>query len=180
MNQDWLSLRLNPRLQRLRAKISADPYYRFQSAEEIAIAFSLGIHIDVNQATVDDWLRLPGLSIHQARLLSQLSQSGVKFYSIEDIAAALGVTAARLEPLKQILNFSYYDEEILAISPQLINPNTATVEMLGNIPFVDINLAEVIIKNRVEYGTYKNIIDFQSRLSLSGETLAQLMHYLKF
>jgi DNA uptake protein ComE-like DNA-binding protein len=180
MNQDWLSLRLNPRLQRLRAKISADPYYRFQSLEEIAIAFSLGIRIDVNQATVDDWLRLPGLSIHQARTLSHLAQSGVKFYCVEDIAAALGMTAARLAPFQQILNFSYYDEEILAISPQLINPNTATLDILVKIPFIDLDLAEVILENRSALGKYKNIIDFQSRLNLSGETLAQLMHYLKF
>lgn len=180
MNQDWLSLRLNPRLQRLRAKISADPYYRFQSLEEIAIAFSLGIRIDVNQATVDDWLRLPGLSIHQARILFQLAQSGVKFYCVEDIAAALGMTAARLAPFQQILNFSYYDEEILAISPQLINANNATLEMLAKIPFIDLELAEVIIENRSRQGKYQNIIDFQSRLNLSGETLAQLMHYLKF
>ena len=53
----------------IRNKIANDPYYRFQSLQEIAIAAELGIKIDVNQATVDDWLRLPGLSIHQARSL---------------------------------------------------------------------------------------------------------------
>lgn len=73
----------------LRAQILADPYYRFQSLAEVALAAELGISIDVNQASVDDWLRLPGLSIHQARQLVQLTQNGVQFYAIEDIAAAL-------------------------------------------------------------------------------------------
>ncbi|MEL7421226.1 MAG: ComEA family DNA-binding protein, partial [Cyanobacteria bacterium J06555_3] len=42
----------------IRNKIANDPYYRFQSMKEIAIAAELGIKIDVNLATVDDWLRL--------------------------------------------------------------------------------------------------------------------------
>jgi len=93
---NWLPL--NPRLQKLRTKLLNDPYYRLQSGEEIQIAAKLGIRIDANQATVDDWLRLPGLSIHQARSLVELSRSGVKFYCIEDIAAALAIPAPRLEP----------------------------------------------------------------------------------
>ncbi|MBN3922070.1 MAG: ComEA family DNA-binding protein, partial [Nostoc sp. NMS4] len=68
---NWLPL--NSRLQKLRAKLLNDPYYRLQSGEEIQIAAQLGIRIDANQATVDDWLRLPGLSIHQARSLVELS-----------------------------------------------------------------------------------------------------------
>ena len=80
--KNWLP---NSRLQRLRSKLLNDPYYRLQSGEEIAIAAQLGMRIDANQATVDDWLRLPGISIRQARALSDLTCSGVKFYCIEDI-----------------------------------------------------------------------------------------------
>ena len=72
----------------LRSRIVEDPYYRFRSAFEIAVAADLGVKIDVNQATVDDWLRLPGISIHQANQLVTLSQAGVAFYSISDVAAA--------------------------------------------------------------------------------------------
>ena len=49
----------------LRSRILENPYYRFQSPFEIAVAADLGVRIDVNQAGVDDWLRLPGISIHQ-------------------------------------------------------------------------------------------------------------------
>lgn len=75
--REWLQQRqsssqsLNQRLQ--------DPYYRFQSVEELRLAAVLGVRLDVNQASVDDWLRLPGLSIHQARLLVTLNQSGCSF-----------------------------------------------------------------------------------------------------
>jgi DNA uptake protein ComE-like DNA-binding protein len=94
---------------RLQAQILNNPYYRFQSLQEIQVAVSLGVRIDVNQACVDDWLRLPGLSIHQARSLAKLSESGVQFYCIEDIATALSLPLQRLKPLEQILSFQYYD-----------------------------------------------------------------------
>ncbi|NDJ24290.1 ComEA family DNA-binding protein [Nostoc sp. B(2019)] len=175
---NWLPL--NPRLQKLRAKLLKDPYYRLQSGAEIEIAAVLGIRIDANQATVDDWLRLPGLSIHQARSLVELSRSGVKFYCIEDIAAALSMPLPRLEPLKPLLNFSYYDDESLTNSTHLVNPNTATVEKLAQVPFIDLSLAQAVVQNRLSAGPYRNLVDFQRRLELSGDAIAQLMHYLRF
>ncbi|RUR80766.1 helix-hairpin-helix domain-containing protein [Chlorogloeopsis fritschii PCC 9212] len=180
MNQDWLSFRLNPRLQKLRSRLLNDPYYRLQSVEEIAIAASLGIRIDANQATVDDWLRLPGLSIHQARSLVDISRVGVKFYCIEDVAAALGVSAQRLKPFELILIFSYYEDETEDNITYVINPNTATVESLIKVPFIDTSLAEAVVENRLSKGPYQNLVDFQRRLNLSGDVLAQLMYYLKF
>jgi DNA uptake protein ComE-like DNA-binding protein len=175
---NWLPL--NPKLQKLRAQLLKDPYYRLQSGEEIQIAAVLGIRIDANQATVDDWLRLPGLSIHQARSLVELSRSGVKFYCIEDIAAALSMPLPRLEPLKPLLNFSYYDDESLANSTVLVNPNTATVEKLAQIPFIDFSLAQAVVQNRLSAGPYRNLVDFQRRLELPGDAIAQLMYYLRF
>lgn len=165
--------------QSLRERILNNPYYRLQSAEEITVAASLGVKIDVNQASVDDWLRLPGLSIHQARSLVELSHNGVRFYCLEDIAAALSLPLARLKPLEPVLSFCYYDaDEIYTIG--LLNPNTASVEMLTKIPGVDAFLARTIVQNRQAEGTYQNLADFQRRLSLSGELTSQLMHYLRF
>ncbi len=179
MNSNWWP-RINPRLQKLRQKLLNDPYYRLKSGEEIAIAVELGIRIDANQATVDDWLRLPGLSIHQARTLVELAKTGVKFYCVEDIAAALGLPAQRLKPLEIILLFGYYDDESVDAITCVVNPNTATIESLLKVPFIDSSLAQAVIDNRSLSGPYRNIVDFQKRLNLSGETLAQLMYYLQF
>jgi len=173
----WLPLNL--KLQKLRAKLLSDPYYRLQSGEEIQMAAELGLGIDANQATVDDWLRLPGLSIHQGRSLVELSRAGVVFYCIEDVAAALGLPLQRLEPLKPMLNFNYYDDSSLD-KPQPVNPNTASVESLSKIPFIDLSLAQKVVENRLAVGYYKNLVDFQQRLELSGDAIAQLMYYLRF
>ncbi|MEO3704432.1 ComEA family DNA-binding protein [Trichormus azollae] len=175
--KNWLPINL--KLQKLRAKLLNDPYYRLQSGEEIQMAAQLGMRIDANQASLDDWLRLPGLSIHQGRSLVELSRSGVKFNSVEDIAAALSVPVHRVEPLKPLLNFNYYDDECLANTTQ-VNPNTATVETLMNIPSMDLYLAEAVVQNRLTAGSYRNLVDFQQRLQLSGEAIAQFMYYLRF
>ncbi|MEB3295638.1 MAG: ComEA family DNA-binding protein [Synechococcales bacterium] len=179
---DWLtSAAGNPTLpwQTLKTKIAQDPYYRFQTLEEIHLAAKMGVQVDVNTATVDDWLRLPGLSIHQARLLVQLLESRVQFYCVEDIAAAIGVSAQRLQPLTPILRFCYYDPDSLDRCDRC-DPNLATVETLQTLPSVGPALARAIVRHRTSHGDYRNLVDLQQRLNLPSRTIAELMHYLKF
>lgn len=174
--RDWL---VNvTQSQSIRARILSDPYYRFQTLDELQLAASLGIQIDVNQAGVDDWLRLPGLSIHQARSLVELTQSGVHLHALEDIAAALGQPVQRLNPWKPVLVFCYYYEDSLhTIRP--INVNMASVEALVRIPGVDTYLARTIVQNRSPH-PYRNLTHLKQRLSLPSDTVAKLLHYLKF
>jgi len=102
----------------LSTRLKQNSRVRLRSDEEVRIAAALGVRIDVNRASVDDWLRLPGLSIHQARSLVHLTEQGQAFFCLEDIAIALGVTALTLQPLAPILQFCYYD-------PTLPNPNSS-------------------------------------------------------
>jgi DNA uptake protein ComE-like DNA-binding protein len=162
----------------LKARMAKDPFYRFQSLEEIQRAAALGVKIDVNQATVDDWLRLPGLSIHQGRLLTQLAQSGVQFFCVEDVAAALGLPTQRLQPLAPIMQFCFYDEAGV-VTIERVNPNTASIERLAEIPGIDAGLAKAIGHHR-RAGAYKNLADMQQRLHLPSPITANLMHYLQF
>ena len=161
----------------LRSRIQEDPYYRFQSAFDIALAANLGITIDVNQASIDDWLRLPGISIHQARQLVTLSQSGVPFYSISDLSAALNIPLARLQCLAPILSFQYYDE---SEGLPKVKINQATVADLLQIPQIEPGLARDIVIQREQHGNFTDLVNFQERMGLSGRSIGQLMHYLQF
>nr|WP_290223350.1 ComEA family DNA-binding protein [Trichocoleus desertorum] len=163
----------------LRSRLLKDPYYRLQSLEEVQLAVSLGIKIDANQATVDDWLRLPGISIHQARSLAELTQSGVQFCALEDVAAVLGVSVSRLQPVAPILSFCYYDAASLVTIEQ-VNPNTASVEALLKVPPIDLFLARAIVQNRLVVGPYRSLADLQRRLALPSAVTTDLMHYLRF
>lgn len=163
----------------IRKKIANDPYYRFQSLPEIAIAVELGIRIDVNQATIDDWLRLPGFSIHQARSLVDLVKMGIQLLCLEDVAAAISVPVQRLLPYEPILVFAYYDR-LSSLSPEKINPNLATFEEILTLPGLNTDLATIFLEDRQKNGRYCNIVDLQRRLNLNRELTSQIMHYLQF
>ncbi len=163
----------------IKNKIANDPYYRFQSLREIAIAVEMGIRIDVNQAIIDDWLRLPGFSIHQARSLVELVKMGVQLVCLEDVAAAINVSVQRLQPYESILTFAYYDC-LSPLSPKKVNLNAAELEEIAAIPGLDTDSASIFLENRQENGKYRNIVDLQRRLNLDSELISQLMHYLQF
>ncbi len=164
---------------KIKQRILNDPYYRFQSIREIAIAAELGIKINVNQASIDDWLRLPGFSIHQARSLVDLVGMGVQLLCIEDVAAAISLPVQRLKPLEPILQFEYYDR-LSPLSPQKVNPNKASLAEIAQIPIMDETLAEKIFTERQQQGNYANLADLQRRLELDGRAIANLMYYLQF
>ena len=160
-------------------KILNDPYYRFQSLEEIEIAGELGIKINVNQASVDDWLRLPGISIHQGRSLVELVGMGVQLLCIEDVAAALSFPVTRLLPLEPILHFEYYDR-LSALNPQKVNPNQASQADMEQIPILETALVILLLQERENNGYYRNLADLQRRLQLDSQFTSQLMHYVQF
>lgn len=165
--------------QLLRHKITNDPYYRFESLTELRIAAEHGIRIDVNTATVDDWLRLPGISIHQARLLTHMTEAGLHFYCIDDVATALGTSVQRLKPLEMIMQFCFYDPETLSHVDR-VHLNTAPVESLLTLPGIGPVLARAIVRDRTSRGEFGDLLDLQERLSLPNALTSDLMHYLKF
>jgi DNA uptake protein ComE-like DNA-binding protein len=162
---------------KLRKAIEQNPYYRLQSSLEIAMAAKLGLKINVNYATVDQWLRISILSIHQARNLVELSRMGVQFLSLEDIAAALNITLSQIEPFESILYFAYYAKDNSLTSFRL-DVNQASLSQLESIYLLDQNLAQSIIDNRETRGRFETLADLQSRLNLNGELMSQLIHFL--
>ncbi|MGD1860160.1 MAG: ComEA family DNA-binding protein [Leptolyngbyaceae cyanobacterium] len=161
----------------LRERLQRDPLARLETPAEVAIAADLGIQIDVNQATVDDWLRLPGISIHQARLLAGLSRQGVVFYALDDVAAALELPHQRLLPLSPVLQFCYYDGDSVISAPVLGSLNHATVNQLMTLPGMGPAIAERIINER-RRSPFTNWSDVQHRLRLTPEQTSQWMHFL--
>ncbi len=174
-----LSQKLDVKRQSIIAKIENNPYYRFQSAMEIEIASQLNVKIDVNKATVDDWLRLPHISIHQAKLLVKLTDSGLQFLCLEDLATVLNLNPTKIIFWQPILSFCYYDQASI-ITPQKIDINRASFQELLNISFISSEFAEKIIKDREKNGNFQDLAHFKQRLSLNSDFVYQLMNYLKF
>jgi len=166
------------RIHPLQKRLQQEPYYRFQSFEELQLAVSWGLCIDANTASVDDWLRLPGISIHQARSLVHLTENGLALNCIEDVAAALCVPLQQVQPWNEALQFSYYSSEN-RLEPIVIDVNTATIEQLTTIPSIDAFLGRAIVYYRKD-GSYNNLADLQQRLRLTSAATTELLHYLRF
>ncbi len=172
---DALESRLNP----LRNKLAQDSYYRFRSIDEVRLGIKLGVHIDANRATVDDWLRLPGISIHQARALVELSRSGTSLTCWEDVAAVTGIGLPSLQALGNIVQFYYYDPDS-DLTPKQLNVNQANVRELATIPMIEPALAERLVYYRQRFGPYKDWLDLKHRLQLPPQVITALLHYLRF
>lgn len=177
----WLSSfkKINRSHQTIVTKIKNDPYYRFQSLEEIQIGAHLGIKIDANIASVDDWLRLPGISITQARNLVEISHAGIHFLCLEDVAGALGVSVLKIQGWEPILYFGYYASDSF-IAPAKVNVNNANIDQLIQIPNLEQNLAEKIMAEKEAHGKYRHIADLQKRINLTQDMAYHLMAYLQF
>ncbi|PSN13442.1 DNA uptake protein [filamentous cyanobacterium CCT1] len=171
----WQTLRAQ--LDPLARRLSQDPNYRLRSYQEVEQAARLGFTIDVNRATVDDWLQLPGLSIRQAQGLVCLRQAGVQFHCLEDVAAALGVASAQLVRLAPVLSFCYYDDHSGAL-PSL-SLNQATVAQLCAVPGMPPALAQAVVQERSHRGPYRDLADLQRRLGLAPDLVQTLMYYLR-
>lgn len=153
------------------------PFYRFQSVTEVQLAAAQGMRLDVNRASLDDWLRLPGFSIHQARLLAQLTQIGVQFHCLEDIAAALNLPCHQLQPIAPILQFCHYEDDL---SLTVISLNSAPLEHLLQLPGITRSLAEQILADRQSHGSFRNLVELQQRLQLPPHLMNDWLHYLRF
>ena len=163
--------------QKLRTIIQENPYHRLYSPLDIAVAVELGIKIDVNRASVDEWLRLSTISIHQARNLVELSSMGVQFLCLEDIAAALNISCTQIQLFEPLLYFAYYEPTISNV-PQRFNINQASVSDLESVYCIDNALACAIVENRHKQGLYKSLANLQNRLKIEGHLMSQLIHYL--
>lgn len=179
---------LNRWVQQLRRTLDADvrartqeiqqnPYCRLQTAEDVAIAIDLRLFIDANRASVDDWLRLPCLSIHQARQLVGLRQAGVMFYSLDDLSAGLGLSPTALQPFATLIQFQYYAADDCDIAN--LNPNYAPLTALAQLPGVGEGIARAIVAER-QTRPFSSLVDLQRRLRLPRETVNQLLYYLRF
>lgn len=175
MLRRWQTLRAQ--LDPLASRLGQDPTYRLRSYQEVEAAAKLGFTLDVNRASVDDWLRLPGLSIRQAQGLVRLRQAGVQFHCLEDLAAALGMAPTQLGPLAAVLSFCYYEEHCGTLPT--VSLNQATVSQLCGLPGMPPALAQAVVQERSRRGPYRDLADLQRRLGLAPDLVQTLMYYLR-
>ena len=106
-----------------------------------------------------------------------MRQGGVQFHCLEDLAAALGVSAGSLSPLAPVLSFCYYEEHQGTLPS--VNLNQASTQQLGAIPGLPLELAQAMVQERSRGGPYRDLADLQRRLGLPSDLVRSLLYYLR-
>ncbi len=163
---------------RNRVLLIQDPQQRLQSDQDMQVAKDLGMGIDINRCSVDDLLRLPGVSIIEARRIVEVRRSGGPFLSAEELHTRADLSSTKVRRLEPLLQFCYY-EPTLSL-PEILDVNEATAGQLETLEGIDSSLAVRIVQERTAQGDYQNLADLRDRLSLNARVIAKLMNRLTF
>ncbi|WP_323735861.1 helix-hairpin-helix domain-containing protein [Methanosphaera sp. ISO3-F5] len=147
------------------------------------------IEIDINNASITDLLNIQTLNDEQIMKLIRLKDSGVIFYSYEDLSDRLNLTNDELEYVKNELiinelednifnnetNNGHLDEESEEEdNPYKIDINSADLDELTNIPSINLIKAKKIINLRNENNYIKSYDDLKEKLNLNPEQINQI------
>jgi DNA uptake protein ComE-like DNA-binding protein len=155
-----------------------NPQLRLQSEQDLQTAQDLGFAVDVNRASIDDLLRLPGMSIIEARRIVEERRRGGNYLSPEELHERADISATKLKRLAPLLLFCYYEPATML--PVRLAVNRVSAEQLTQLEGIDAVLAERIVRERDQGGDYRNLEDLRTRLTLSPALVAALLNRLDF
>jgi DNA uptake protein ComE-like DNA-binding protein len=126
--------------------------------------------IDINTASAEDWEILPGIGSSYARRIMKFRDILGGFYAIDQVAETFNLPDSSFQKCKPFLTFKTNNIKKL-------NVNTATHEDLSAHPYISINQANAIIKERPIYGEddLYEIYQFQDKAKTK-----KLLPYLTF
>lgn len=164
---------------RNRMALIDNPRLRLNSERELHLARELGTRIDLNRCDVDDLLRLPGLSINQARRIVEVRRSQGQYLSPEELSTRAELSWDQVRRIEPMLMFCYYEDEPARL-PAQVAVNHATVAELEMIEGMTRTLAEQIVYLRTERGSFRDLKDLRERLALPATETARFVNRLLF
>lgn len=134
--------------------------------------------IDVNRASLNDWLKLPGCNNSQAELLLRLQQGGVQLSGVADLAQLLELSTAQLEAWKPHLLFRWYSEPPSPNQPP-INLNSAVAAELIALEVFNPERYKRLLRERARR-PFSDLADLQDRLGLPAAVVEALIGRVSF
>ncbi len=128
--------------------------------------------IDINSASADDLMKVPGVGDFFAKQIIKKRVQLGGFYSIDQLAEVWKVDAEKIAAWKPF--FRIYTNDI-----QKININTASAEELKSHPYFSWNLANSLVKLRIQKGGFSKIEDIKKSVLMNDELYNKLKYYLK-
>jgi competence protein ComEA len=161
---------------------------------------SLATRMDLNLATRDDFLLLPGIGEKLAQRLVEHRQENGPFKRVEDLRAIPGIGPTILERLRPRVFVAFADEEKvslpaskpvgipaaprgkskkeLEIGGKFINVNQAGAEDLQKLPGIGPKLAERIMYHRQHQGPFRKAEDLRKVAGIGPKTLEKIKPHI--
>jgi len=130
------------------------------------------IRVNLNTASEEELMTVPGIGKYFAAKIVEYRKHLGGYYSYEQLLEVYKVDQEKLD--KWITFLEVNSEDI-----RHLNVNSGTAEELQKHPYISWNLANSLVKLRLQKGSYKRVEDCRQSVLMTPELYQKLKHYLK-
>ena len=134
--------------------------------------------MDVNRASCDQWLQLPGCSQDTADLLVRLQRGGVQFASADDLFRLLELPSDLVRLWTPHLLFQWHGDAPPQPQAAPLDLNNASADQLALLGWPEQRLANLMRERR--RAGFKDLADLQERLCLPASSVEALIGRVSF
>ena len=134
--------------------------------------------MDVNRASHDQWLQLPGCSQDTADLLVRLQQGGVQFACADDLFRLLELPSDLVRLWTPHLVFQWHGDAPPQQKVAPLDLNNASTDQLALLGWPEQRLANLMRERR--RSGFKDLADLQERLCLPASSVEALIGRVSF
>ncbi|MGJ8454123.1 ComEA family DNA-binding protein [Pseudothermotoga sp. U03pept] len=152
-------------------------YGKTEESQHVVARKTVEFPIDVNSASYEDLLEIPGIGPAKAKAVIQFREQNGPFATVDDLTKVSGigrVTVQRIAPYVKV------EGAVITERTKKINVNKATVEELMQLPGIGEVKASEIIKFRQQRGIFSKPDDLLQVPGIGPKTLEKIKDMITF
>lgn len=152
-------------------------YGKTEESQHAAVRKTVEFPIDVNSASYESLLEIPGIGPAKAKAIIQYREQNGPFVTVDDLTKVSGigkVTVQRIAPYVKA------EGVVIIERTRKINVNKATLEELMQLPGIGEIKASEIIKFRQQRGTLNKLDDLLQVPGIGPKTLEKIKDMITF